>query len=658
MVYHGLQDAVRLPCCRGAAFLWDRDRAILLPCSQTTGRAIYRGLMVVWDVCLCPGRTLGVMTSIVVTDIPRSKRWQIAPQAPADFIRSLRPHDPLVAQSLYNRGLTDRAAVSRFLDEGASLTDPFALAGVSAAVDLIRRAVAAHERVVVYGDYDVDGVTAVAVLVETLRALGATVEPYIPSREDEGYGLNRDALRSLRRNGACLLITVDCGMRSLAEVAFAREIGLSVIVTDHHRPGEHLPSADVVVNPKHPEDVHGLGELAGVGVAFQLARALMLANHEVPLPTTQRELATDDLLDLVALGTVADMVALAGENHILVSRGLRRINAAQRPGLSALMGVAGIAPGKVTTKTIGFVLAPRLNAAGRLGEAMTALNLLLAPDMGLALDLARELDELNLRRREMTQDAQDIASSLLSFGPVTQDGGTPPLIFVASDQLAPGIVGLAASRLLDEYYRPSVVISIDGEFSKGSARSIPEFHITEALDSVRGLLERYGGHAAAAGFTIRTERLPELESRLADLAIARLGEQSLVPTLQVDAETPLAALSEALYSELERLQPFGFGNPIPIFVSRCVPVLDARAVGDGRHLKLVVGDGGHRNDFGHQNALGRRWDAIAFRQGHWFGKLPARVDLAFALDLNEWNGRTNLQLNVQDIRVSEGVRTP
>lgn len=592
----------------------------------------------------------------MTTGIPRGKRWQIAPGAPAEYVRELGELNPLVSQVLYNRGLHDSTAVSRFVDADTPLADPYTLAGMGRAVELIREAIVAREHVVIYGDYDVDGVTAVAVLVEALRALGAIVTPYIPSREDEGYGLNPEALYALHQEGARLLITVDCGMRSLDEVAYARELGLTVIVTDHHRPGNHLPLANVVINPKHPSGAAGLGELAGVGVAFELARALMLANRNAPLPTTQRELATDDLLDLVALGTVADMVALVAENHTLVARGLRKINAARRPGLSALLEVAGIMPGKVTTKTIGFVLAPRLNAAGRLDEAMTALNLLLAPDMAPALDWAKELDELNLRRREMTQEAQDVATSLLSFcetrrddeglhhhrGWLDRNGDAPPLIFVASDQLAPGIVGLAASRLLDEFYRPSVVVSVDGQFSKGSARSIPEFHIIDALDLVRDLLERYGGHAAAAGFTIRTDRLPELEARLSSLARAQFGEGVLIPTLAVDAETSLSALSEALYSELERLQPFGYGNPTPVFVSRRVPVLDARAVGDGRHLKLALAD-----------STGRRWDAIAFRQGHWMGKLPPRIDLAYSLDLNEWNGRTNLQLNVQDIRRSE-----
>ncbi len=377
-----------------------------------------------------------------------------------------------------------------------------------------------------------------------------------------------------------------------------------------------------------------------MGVAFKLAQALIEANRQAPLPTTERDLDESDLLDLVALGTVADMVALVDENHTLVSRGLERINAAHRPGLSALMRVTGVNPGKVTTKTIGFTLAPRLNAAGRLDEAMTALELLLAPDMASALPLAQELEALNQRRREITMAVREKATALLQFA-----DGVPALIFAASDEFPPGVVGLAASRLLDDYYRPAVVVSMDSEFCKGSARSIPEFHITEALDSLDGLLERHGGHAAAAGFTVRTSRLQELESRLVALAEEKLGDLLLVPTLNVDADVPLEQLSWDLHNQLEQLQPFGFGNPEPTFVSRRVRVMHARAVGsEGRHLKLYIAD-----------ELGKSWDAIAFRQGYWEDRLPAWVDLVYVLESNEWNGRTNLQLNVQDIRPSEDI---
>lgn len=565
------------------------------------------------------------------------KQWKVAPPAPEGFIETMRPRHPLLAQVLYNRGFGTAEQAVAFLAHRGDLGNPFKLDGIPAGVTLIRQTIADGEPIAVYGDYDVDGVTATAVLVETLQALGANVRAYIPSREDEGYGLNREALRALAEEHVRLLITADCGIRSLDEVATARELGMRVIVTDHHHTGLALPQADVVINPKRAGSPREYFDLAGVGVAFKVAQALLRTNCRVPLATTQRELAEEDLLDLVALGTVADMVALREENHRLVSLGLDRINTGHRPGLSALLRVAGIDPGKVTAKTIGFVLGPRLNAAGRIDEAMAALDLLLAPDMASALPLAEKLDELNTVRRAITLDVRETARSM-----VLSRETLPPLIFAASDRFPSGVVGLAASRLLDEFYRPAVVVAVEDDFSKGSARSIPEFHITEALDTMDDLLVRHGGHAAAAGFTVKTSLLDELASRLTSLAEEKLGDVALIPTLYVDAEAPLSELSWELYRQLEELQPFGYGNLVPVFVSSEVRVLSARAVGaEGQHLKLYVAD-----------QAGRAWDAIAFRQGHWVERLPTWVDLAYMLEMNEWNGRISLQLNVQDIHPS------
>jgi len=339
----------------------------------------------------------------------------------------------------------------------------------------------------------------------------------------------------------------------------------------------------------------------------------------------------------VALGTIADMVPLVGENHCLVAAGIEQINAAHHPGLSALMQVVGIKPGGITAKTIGFNLSPRLNAAGRIGDAQTALDLLLAPDMTQALPIAKKLDDLNAERRDLTWRVRDEARVMVLEKKTSQF-----LIFTASDSFPSGVVGLAASRLLDEFYRPAVVISIEGDYSKGSARSIPEFHITEALDSMPGLLVRHGGHAAAAGFTIKTELLPEFENRLYVLAKQQLEGLNLSPMFSIDAEVPLTDLSWDLYRELQRLEPYGFGNPHPIFISREVRVRNPYSVGaGGRHLK-----------FSGEDILGMRWDAIAFHQGYWEGRIPSHVDIAYLLERNEWNGRIKLQLNVKDIHFS------
>ncbi len=564
----------------------------------------------------------------------RRKRWQIAPPAPPALLERFPALHPLVVQLLYNRGITEPEAARGLLEGVLECDNPFRLPGVERAVWLIRQAISRGDTLAVYGDYDADGVTATSLLVQTLQSLGGQVRPYIPSRVAEGYGLNVPAITALAEEGARLLITVDCGIRSLKEVALARRLGMQVVITDHHHLDTALPNAEAVINPRRTDSSYPARDLAGVGVAFKLAQALLLVNRQVSLPTTQTELAEDALLDLVALGTVADMVPLLGENHVLVQRGLDVINAAQRPGLAALMQLSGVAPGTVGTSTIGYRLGPRLNAAGRMGDASTALELLLAPDLSAALPLAHELESLNRERRELTRQVQEQARALaLAVGEDT------PLLFAASPDFPAGIVGLAAGRLSEEFYRPAIVVGVDGEFAKGSARSIPEFHITKALDDVAELLVRHGGHAAAAGFTIRAENLDRLRERLLALAQEQLAGIVLEPTLHADIKAPLSVLSWELQEALEQLSPFGCGNPVPVLVSRRVRVRDARAVGaEGRHLKLRVA-----------TEDGVCWDAIAFRQGEKLEQLSSHVDLAYNLERNDWKGHTNLQLKVLDI---------
>lgn len=541
-----------------------------------------------------------------------------------------------MAQVLYNRGITAPDAIEIFLSGTTPSDNPFQMRDMPNAVTLVRRAIEQGTPIVVYGDYDTDGVTATGILVQALQSLGAHVEAYIPDRLEEGYGLNAEAITALANKGVRMLITVDCGIRSLDEIALARKLGMQTIITDHHHVGALLPTADAILNPRREDCPYPFKELAGAGVAFKLAQALLRTNSQSRLPTTQRELPENALLDLVALGTIADMVPLMGENHVLVQRGLVEINTAHRPGMSALMQITNLIPGKITATSIGYIVAPRLNAAGRIKQAHTALDLLLAPDLDTALPLAEELDHLNRERQSLTARVQEQARQL-----VMEQEEELPLLFAAgeSTDFPAGVIGLAAGRLTEEFYRPAVVISIEGEYCKGSARSIPEFHITEALDAISELMVRYGGHAAAAGFTVRRELLGEFRNRLTSLAQTKLGGLQLTPILQADAEVPLEQLSQDLYYALARLEPFGYGNPVPIFISRKARVVNARAVGtDGRHLKLFIAD---------DNGTG--WDAIAFGQGEWIGRLPKMVDLAYTLDLNEWNGSIRLQLNVQDI---------
>jgi single-stranded-DNA-specific exonuclease len=563
-----------------------------------------------------------------------AKRWQVAPQAPPSHIARFSHLHPLIVQVLYNRGITDPADVAAFLGSTGGEASPFALEGISEAVTRLRHALRAEEPIAVYGDFDADGVTATVLLVQTLQALGGSVRHYIPHRVDEGYGLHKAALAQLAREGTRVVVTVDCGVRSADEVAYARRLGLDVIVTDHHSIGPQLPEAVAVIDPKRPDCPYPC-ELAGVGVAYRLAQALLHSHRQTPVTAQEVRLEEDDLLDLVALGTVADLAPLLGENRTLVQRGLASINRMERPGVEALCRQAGLKPGQVDATSIGFALGPRLNAAGRLTHAQEAYQLLETAYPSEAERLAAELDHLNRERQQLTLETHERARRL------ALDAGDEetPFLFAAAPDFQAGIVGLVASRLVDEFYRPAVVVEVGKKYSKGSARSIPEFHITAALDECADLLFHHGGHAAAAGFTVLSEHLGELERRLRRLAAEQLAGVELAPVLAVDAAVELAQMSGALHRELNVLEPCGYANPHPLFLSQNVRLLGQRAVGsDGKHLKLTLSDG---------QAV---WDGIAFRQGEWAGKLPDRVDVVYHLEANEWDGQQRLQLNVQDVR--------
>jgi single-stranded-DNA-specific exonuclease len=510
-------------------------------------------------------------------------------------------------------------------------------------VERIRTAIRLGELIVVYGDFDADGVTATVLLVQTLEAMSARVHPYIPHRVDEGYGLNCDALDRIAAAGARVVITVDCGIRSPVEVVHGNRVGLDMIITDHHAVGSELPPALAVINPRQAADPYPFKELAGVGLAFKLAQALMLEEKRHPVAAEPMKLEEADLVDLVALGTIADLAPLMGENRSLVQRGLAELNKARRPGMQALLSEAGLRPGKVDAMAIGFVLGPRLNAAGRLSTAEISYRLLTAPDPWIAAPLASELGRLNSRRQELTTEKVALARERLRA-----EGVERYLYFVADSGFPPGVVGLVAGKLADDLYRPVLVAELGAQQTHGSARSIPEFNITAALDECRDLLERYGGHAAAAGFTVRNERLEELQRRLETIAFQQLAGRELVPTLEIDAVVELADLDWATAELLRQLEPCGYANPQPVFASLGLEVVDQKPVGrEYQHLKLTVRD---PEATGPQSRVVR--DGIAFRMGGWSGHLPRRVDLAYTFEVNEFNGEARLQLNIKDLRPS------
>ncbi len=565
--------------------------------------------------------------------------WSVRPPTPPDELAEIRASGPDApwplpfAQILWNRGLRTRAEAEEFLHpDYRRLADPYLMKGMPQAVERIVRALENGERITVYGDFDADGVTGVTLLVQTLRTLGGRVSPYIPHRIEEGYGLNMEAVERLAAEGTRLLITVDCGISNAAEVARAQALGMDVVITDHHLPPTaFLPPALAILNPRQPDCAYPFKRLAGVGIAFTLARGL--ARSGIP---GREKLRREDLLDLVALGTVADVAPLVGENRILVAYGLEAIRRTERPGLRALMAVAGVRPERVGTGTIGFILGPRLNAAGRLSHARIAYHLLLAESQEEAATLARELDTLNRERQEiMAQTLEQARRQVLSLPDEHR------VIFLASPDFPTGVIGLVAGKLLEEFYRPTLLVELGEGESRGSARSIPDFHITQALEHCADLLTRYGGHRVAAGFSLPRENLPALAERLLFLAASQLDEYALTPRLNIEAEVSLSDLNWDLFRLIEQMSPFGVENPQPLFLCRRVQVRSARPVGsEGEHLRLTLSDG--RTTRG----------AVGFRLGSRIEECPpgSLLDLVCSLESDTWNGEERLELRIRDFR--------
>lgn len=553
------------------------------------------------------------------------KRWVFPPRIPPGIDISLSRFSPIERRILLRRGVQTEQEATDFLRGAApGSNDPYLMRGMQAAVDRLMRAIDSREKIVVYGDYDTDGVTASAVMLDFLGSLGARVESYIPNRFDEGYGLNAPALAEIRESGAALVMTVDSGIRSVAEVESAVRGGLDVIITDHHHPGHVLPRATSIVNPKQPGDEYPFKELSGVGLAYKVCQAIS-ARLDLPEPSF--------LLDLVALGTVADVVPLNGENRFLVSQGLEVLNRQARVGLRALAKVARYASGRIDAAAIGFGLGPRLNAAGRMGSAAAALGLLMEQNEEQARRLAEELERANDERRRITLEVVELARARVG------EQGPQDVIVVADPSFNEGVVGLAAARLAETYYRPALIARRGERSTRGSARSIPGFHITQALDACAGLTERHGGHAAAAGFSVSNERWDEFVNRLEAFAHEAFAGRDVSPVLEIDAESSLGEVSENLLSFLQQLEPCGHGNPAPVLAVSKVRVVDRRVVGkEGGHLKMTLSDGRVFRE------------AIAFRQGKKADELPEEVDVAFKPEWNDYMGVRSIQLNVLDVR--------
>jgi single-stranded-DNA-specific exonuclease len=563
----------------------------------------------------------------------RNRRWDTRDPASAEFIAA-SGEDPLIATLLYQREIRDPAEIAAFLDTSmkTGLHDAFLMKGMPEASARIARAIRDQESMAVYGDFDTDGVTAVTLLMQAITAMGGNIRPYIPHRMREGYGLNSEAIEQLAVEGVRLLITVDCGISNVAEVDRANALGIDVIVTDHHHPPAELPRALAVVNPKQAGCEYPYKQLVGVGIAYKLVNAIRKQG------IAPGSLRGRDMLDVVALGTVTDMGPLNGENRALVRAGLQAINTTERPGLRALIAVSGLTPGQIDSTAIGFMLGPRINAAGRLDDAVRAYDLLLATDLASARQIAEELNTANRNRQQLTKEVQAAARAQAEAAGRHQRR----VVLIDGEGFPSGVVGLVAGKLVEEWGRPVLLIERGSETSRGSARSIAGFSIIEALTECKDLFVKFGGHSAAAGFTLATDQIPELDRRLQAIADQRLTDEMLEPALNIDLELALTELNRERFQQIERLQPFGQANPMPTLMTRRVQVLSSRARGnEGQHLALKLA-----------GPAGKPIDGIAFRLGRFAESVMRHpwIDIAYTLEENTWNGQTSLRLNIKDFR--------
>ncbi|MDP4001140.1 MAG: single-stranded-DNA-specific exonuclease RecJ [bacterium] len=553
------------------------------------------------------------------------KKW-VLKQIDEKLIPKVPDYPALILRLLAARGFTEEKEIQNFLNpEYSNLIDPYKFKDMKKSVDRIQQSIEKGERIVVYADYDADAITACAVVYLALKKLGAEVGYYIPDRFSEGYGVNSDAIKQIASESTKLIITVDCGTNSVAETKIALDLGVDVIITDHHEIVGERPKSFALINPKNSEDNYPYKYLTGVGVAYKLVQALM----------------PDDewhkwLLDLVSIGTVADLQKLDGENRILVKFGLHVLEKTRWSGLKALIDVSG-ARFPMDTYTLGFLIAPRINAAGRIRHADLAFRLLITDQKKEAEDLAKQLDDLNQHRQMLTDqtlsEAREQAERI----------SDKPVLVVSGDDWPKGVVGLVAGRLMEEYNRPVLVIDSSGDEATGSARSVNNFDIVGALNKSANLLTKYGGHKQAAGFSLKPENIEALHQRLLEIAKS-LDYEPTDPEITIDSEVGVRDLSWEIYEYLTKLAPFGVGNRKPKFLAKNFEVIQIRQVGaDNQHLKLTC------------QLEGKQFNAIAFGKGFLAAILSSnkKFDAVFELEANEWNGNKELQLKILDIKIQE-----
>lgn len=562
---------------------------------------------------------------------PRWVQWDKPDRSIVQSLKSSLSIPTMMARILMNRGIDDPEMARAFLKSDLNdLLDPFRMADMSAAADRIWEAVDACERIMVHGDYDVDGVTGTSFLVRTLGALGVEATFYIPNRLEEDYGISHEAIDACVDDGVTLLISVDCGITATEETDYARSRGVDVIITDHHQPTQ-LPNAVAVVNPKRPDCTYPFKELSGVALAFKLADAVYRVRNVDPEPVY-------DNLDLVALGCAADIVPLVGENRILVSCGLHRMEKTQNEGLRALLRRLKLTGKRLGTSPLIFVLAPRINALGRLGSALDAVTMLTTDDGEKAVEIADVLERQNRIRRQVDDRMYREAVEMVE---ATVDLGRSRAIVLASPSWHPGVIGIVASRIAERAHLPTVLISLDGDRGKGSARSIPGFDLYDAVSRCQDHLVSFGGHKYAAGLTIDSEKVEVFRDTLLEVVEEMIVPEDLTPRLEIDHEITLDQIDRRMVEMLRRFAPFGPQNARPVMVSRGVEVVGVSSVVGRNHLRFKA----------RQN--GEVLDCIGYDLGHLTYRLTpgeANLDVAYVIEENEYRGRQNIQLSIRDLR--------
>ena len=546
-------------------------------------------------------------------------------------IVALSEHVPAaIAKILVRRGIDTPQKLNALLNPPHRLPyDPLRISGMDTAIKRLYAAVNNGERIGVFGDFDVDGITGTAIICEGLTSLGVAVTPYLPHRVDEGHGLSNAAIDTLAEQGVTLIITVDTGITSFDEVDYANSRGVEIIITDHHLPHNGVPNAVTALNPKIPGGDYPFFELCGAGIGFKLIQGLFEFYGQPWDP---------GLLELAALGTIADLVPLLDENRYLVQEGLRELANTRRPGLRALYSSARVDPDEITAETVSFSIAPRLNSAGRMGDPMDSYKLLTTTDPEEAGALTRKLESLNMERRAVSEESYVIADQL-----VADLGELPSVLVISDERFQRGVAGLIAGRLVDRYRRPAVVIAVEGEYSVASGRSIPEFNIVAAMESCEDLLVRFGGHSQAAGLTIATEAIPQLKTRLEAYSEKALESQDLVRNVDIDAVITLDELDETMIRWIRDLEPYGPGNTRPVFSSMGVRVLETFHMGrEQQHLRLRV------------EMNGAQFTALAFNQADKWQSKTEFVDLAFTVMNDSFRGKGAIALRLLDFKPSQG----